>query len=833
MALEKFGVNESLPEGLASDGNNIYLVGQTNKMLYRINPVTAEASKIGSQPNFGAGESKPVGLAFHNNDLYMVGRTGKCLYKVSTVTGKASKVGKQTNFGGMESKPQGLASDGTTLYMTGAQNNALYSVVLEGKDAGKAIKISSFENTDNEPKGLTYHPEKEKLCMVGGEHNQVYTLDPKTGETERLGHPVGFGVEEERPTGITYYKDKLHFVGQQQNKLYSIGEDGIGTLSGSDIIRTGGLRDIGRPIDSPPKSTQAKAQSGGQSRLLIAEQENYWTPQTIGTMQNPPTSSGRTGYTTNINHFYKYIPIVTSIGLSNQTATIPIEFLKGTASANKQQQGGFSYSGGFGIGASVEGTQIFFKGITGATPGVDGSGTAENTDTFTSPSTKQAAKLVNETGIALDNSINGVPIPVTNNPSSPYDTEVIGPQRLTINITTASSRTDNADGFIEVEGYDYHNQKIKERVRIRDGISGASNAIQTKSYFRPYVTGTFGAGSIVSSSSITITAVSGKEPTNARATISSIEETAIVTFKLNDNKDFKGWTIEAQKGGDVCHTYIGVMPVSFTTSLSRDQALTFDFECLAYGMNQYENAEKQDTKKETYEGTSNFVPMTGTSRTPITSIRPYAGMDIRRGTYTDSSNDIQKSGRTEIELPFKQSSQELFTGWQSQLLITDPITDEQDIIPLLDATFTVNQTIEQAMVIMGERNPGPYFRSGLREVTLSGNMLLTQDKDWITIFENNSEFENAELILLNVTTGGFPYKTIFKFGKGQLTTAPDASVDGLGLISVPFNMAFFQNEGGTADDFEIEATYHQDDWFRSEATDGATYNQVNGGLSQT
>ena len=127
-------------------------------------------------------------------------------------------------------------------------------------------------------------------------------------------------------------------------------------------------------------------------------------------------------------------------------------------------------------------------------------------------------------------------------------------------------------------------------------------------------------------------------------------------------------------------------------------------------MKQYENAEGQDTKLETY------LPS-----------RPSAGMDIR-------------SSRTAITSNFYQSSQELFTGWQSQLRITSPLTGVTSTIPLLDSTFTVNQTIEQAMVIMGERNPGPYYRSGLREVTLSGNMLLTKERDWVTEFEDNTEF---------------------------------------------------------------------------------------------
>ena len=821
MALENFGVNESLPEGLASDGQTIYMVGQANKTLYRINPVTAEGSPIGNISNFGTGESKPTGLAFHKNELYMVGRTGKCLYKVSISTGRAKKVGKQTNFGGMENKPQGLASNGEILYMTGAQNNVLYSVEVEGSDAGKAKKIGSFESGDNEPHGLTYHKDEKQLYMIGGEHNNLYKVNINSGTLERVEHPEGLGVEERKLTGITYYNNKIHFVGQQQNRLYAIDENNSGFPVGSEIIRTGGMRDIGRPIDDPPGSTQVTPQSGGQSRLLFAEQSEYWTP-----ISDP-------------DDFYKYIPIVTSIGLTNQTATIPIEFLKGTASANKQQQGGFAYSGGFGIGASVEGTQLFFKGITGAkTMGTSG------TDITYTKSAKNTASNFSATATIDLTSCGSHSLPrITLTSGKP-----VLPQRLWIILPTTGITT----GVAEITGQDYHGQTIKERFTIRN--LGLRRAIPTKSYFRPYVT---------SGDQSTLDTLSERPDLDTPLKLSTYSETAItisssgiagassieiktydesqtVTFNLNDNNGFRGWTVEAQKGGDVCHTYIGVVPVSFTTSLSRDQALTYDFECLAYDMKQYQNAEGLDTKEKNnnnqYPNTSSIIaPRSTASASP--SPRPSAGMDIRSGAFRQDPqgdpNTWDKTGRTDIDPQFYQASQELFTGWQSQLSITNPLTGETSTIPLLDATFTINQTIEQAMVIMGERNPGPYYRSGLREVTLSGNMLLTRERDWITEFEDNSEFLNSELLLLNVTTGGFPYQTTFKFGRGQLTTAPDASVDGLGLISVPFNMAFFQDQGGVADDFKIYSIYHQNDWFGGQEEDKYRDTQNNGGLDPT
>ena len=267
------------------------------------------------------------------------------------------------------------------------------------------------------------------------------------------------------------------------------------------------------------------------------------------------------------------------------------------------------------------------------------------------------------------------------------------------------------------------------------------------------------------------------------------------------------------------HVYVGVYPVSMSVSLARTSALTYEFECVAWDMFPYENAVGTDTTDghQTVPGVSlNEHKSTGTS------LLYYVGSSDT-DTYAPDDTTNLTSGDLRYGHPsFTNSPQELYTGWQCQLRLGRPDRpdDPAVVIPLLDTTFTVNQTIEQAEMIIGERNPGPLFRSGLREVTLSGTMLLTRDRNWIQEFRDNAVFDKGELILTNIITGGFPYKTIFTFGHGQLTTAPDATVDGLGLVSLPFNMMFFDEDLGDPTDFKIIATYHQDDWFRGSQTTG-------------
>ena len=58
-ASASFGVSETAPEGLASDGTNLWMVGG-NAVLYKLNTSTSVATVVGtSQPNFWASESDP------------------------------------------------------------------------------------------------------------------------------------------------------------------------------------------------------------------------------------------------------------------------------------------------------------------------------------------------------------------------------------------------------------------------------------------------------------------------------------------------------------------------------------------------------------------------------------------------------------------------------------------------------------------------------------------------------------------------------------------------------------------------------------------------------
>ena len=65
----------------------------------RSTPPPVAATRVGTSTAFGIGEIEPVGLASHGDDLYMLGFTNGWLYTLDTTTGAATRVGTSTAFG--------------------------------------------------------------------------------------------------------------------------------------------------------------------------------------------------------------------------------------------------------------------------------------------------------------------------------------------------------------------------------------------------------------------------------------------------------------------------------------------------------------------------------------------------------------------------------------------------------------------------------------------------------------------------------------------------------------------------------------------------------------
>ena len=64
MGITRFGVDEGLPQGLASHDGMLYMLGDANDALYRLNPNTGEAERVGSAAQFGQNRGDPDRVGF-------------------------------------------------------------------------------------------------------------------------------------------------------------------------------------------------------------------------------------------------------------------------------------------------------------------------------------------------------------------------------------------------------------------------------------------------------------------------------------------------------------------------------------------------------------------------------------------------------------------------------------------------------------------------------------------------------------------------------------------------------------------------------------------------
>ena len=83
--------NTYSPQGLASHRGVLYMIASSptgatnfNSYLYTIEPSTRVVTRFNAQPNFGVNERRPQGLASHGGKLYMVGRDTRRLHYIAT-----------------------------------------------------------------------------------------------------------------------------------------------------------------------------------------------------------------------------------------------------------------------------------------------------------------------------------------------------------------------------------------------------------------------------------------------------------------------------------------------------------------------------------------------------------------------------------------------------------------------------------------------------------------------------------------------------------------------------------------------------------------------------
>ena len=250
-------VAEQLPWGLAANNLRIYMVGDTNAGLHSVDNLgratRVRASNAVVNPTaFGlaTAELLPRGIAFIGDQMYMVGETNAVLYALSSTDGTATTVPSSsppTDFGTVaEDMPRGLASDGTTLWMVGETGAELYTLdTTTGIATALSTPATTFGLTGtsaiDDPRGLAH--DGTNLYMLGqnssnaGPTNALYQVDTTTGIATRIGSSLNFGVGATNPTGLTWFNNSLWMNDQQTARIYKLSNTtGMATAVGDKEV---------------------------------------------------------------------------------------------------------------------------------------------------------------------------------------------------------------------------------------------------------------------------------------------------------------------------------------------------------------------------------------------------------------------------------------------------------------------------------------------------------------------------------------------------------------------------------------------------------------------
>ena len=570
------------------------------------------------------------------------------------------------------------------------------------------------------------------------------------------------GIDADLNEDVYYYDQELNTF-RRYDSTMSVFED-IGT---TNPVLTAQSITINLVFDSGNNVEYAGAADASDqldsNADLDAENTYYIYYNTGDSTVHKITAFTEAQTSTGTGDIFYVIPRVVSADIAETTENIPIEFLKGSLSANKAQAGAQTYGNGFSIAASEEGLHLFLRTLCNSLDENIEVKTRKGSDADGEVSSPRRDVLPESVIHVDDESIKSV-----------HSTDVdfandIDDERIASLSVMPKDIDENAVVELQIDGYDHSGEEIREIMLLTSDDN--DQTVQTDFYFaKP-------PSNKVTKYKVNQAAISGS------VTIESVDNWSEITFTQQDSILLPGWTLEVRKG-TIPFTYVGVSPNEASIALSRDTALQIDMTVIAFDSLPYTDMGGKKVNIDTGEGSQ--------------------GIDIV---------DNQARG----DLDFVDASETLFTGWQAYLDIVEPGTASPIRVPLTDATFSINHQLDQAQLIVGDRRPGPAFRGTLRDVMLDGTILFTRERDWVRLFRNNVDFKNPIVVLRNAAAGGFPYELHIELGLGQLMSSPDPQVSDLGLITQAFNMKFRETESGESDDFSFKIV--TDKWVFSEDND--------------
>ena len=154
-----FGVGENDPRSLACDESTLtlYFAGQTNDILYTLNPNIGEATRVGTSDNFGvAVDVRPNSMVVSNSTLYIGNSFNDDFYSTNTTTGAFITAVASLPSGNPNEQAHGMTTDGTTVWIATRRIPALFTWSAPNSTFTQVGSATNFGVSENEPRSLGF-----------------------------------------------------------------------------------------------------------------------------------------------------------------------------------------------------------------------------------------------------------------------------------------------------------------------------------------------------------------------------------------------------------------------------------------------------------------------------------------------------------------------------------------------------------------------------------------------------------------------------------------------------------------------------------------------------
>jgi sugar lactone lactonase YvrE len=250
------------PEGITTDGTNLYVADFGNSRIRKIEIATGAVSTLAGG-SFGNADGvgtvarfdSPRGITTDGSNLYVVDTRNNSVRKIEIATGavttlagsgaagSADGVGAAASF----AWPRGITTDGTNLYVADSYNYSIRKIEI-ATGAVSTLAGGSYGNADGVsavarfyfPRGIT--TDGSNLYLADSSNYRIRKIDMATGVVTTLagsfgGNGDGVGAEASffHPQGITTDGSNLYVADSGNNRIrkIEIATGAVSTLAGS------------------------------------------------------------------------------------------------------------------------------------------------------------------------------------------------------------------------------------------------------------------------------------------------------------------------------------------------------------------------------------------------------------------------------------------------------------------------------------------------------------------------------------------------------------------------------------------------------------------------